>query len=272
MACPEALALDSRADFYAKTVATCIPDRGSSILVVGAGEFDRDVFVRLDYRNVVLTNIDTSATVSQFSPFEWQYQNAERLGYADESFDVVVTHAALHHCRSPHRALLEMYRTARIGVLAIESREGWLMKLMGWLNLTQAYETTAVFYNEGKAAGVENTEIPNFIYRWTEREVEKTIRSFAPEADHHIRFFYGNDIPVTPGLERGGGLKTAAIRLLAPFYRLFARIFPRQQNLFGFWIPKPEVPQQLQPWLLWEDGKARFNAAWAEARYRQSAV
>src|SRR5688572_15136487 len=130
MPCPEPLALGSRADFYAKTVSTCIPDRSSSILVVGAGEFDRDVFLRLDYRNVVLTNIDTSATASQFSPYEWQYQNDQRLGYADESFDVVVTQAALQHRRPPDRALREMYGASRIGVLTIESREEWLMNLL----------------------------------------------------------------------------------------------------------------------------------------------
>lgn len=268
MAPPTGLNLDSRARFYARTLESCIPDRSSSILVVGANEFDRDILVSLGYTNVLLTNIDSSATVSQFPPFKWEFQNAEHLSYGAATFDVVVTHATLHHCHSPHRALLEMYRVARVGVLAIESREGWLMRLLERLELTQTYEPTAVFYNECKSAGVENTEIPNFIYRWTEREVEKTICAFAPETVHRIRFFYGNDIPVTPGLERGGGVKRIAIGVLGPLYRVFVHLFPRQQNLFGFWILKPELPRQLHPWLVWEDGRARFNVPWAEAHFR----
>ena len=35
--------------------------------------------------------------------------------------------------------------------------------------------------------GQRNTPIPNYVYRWTRREVEKTVLAFAPVAKH--RFF-----------------------------------------------------------------------------------
>jgi ubiquinone/menaquinone biosynthesis C-methylase UbiE len=45
-------------------------------------------------------------------------QDAENLSYDDRAFDLVVVHAGLHPCYSPHRALLEMYRVARRCVVA----------------------------------------------------------------------------------------------------------------------------------------------------------
>ena len=37
------------------------------------------------------------------------------FGFEDGAFDFVVVHQGLHHCHSPHRGLLEMYRVARRG-------------------------------------------------------------------------------------------------------------------------------------------------------------
>lgn len=54
----------------------------------------------------------------RYAPMEWSYQDAEHLTYGDETLDVCVVHDGLHHCRSPHQALLEMLRVARRGVLA----------------------------------------------------------------------------------------------------------------------------------------------------------
>jgi ubiquinone/menaquinone biosynthesis C-methylase UbiE len=54
----------------------------------------------------------------EFAPFSWSFQDAEQLSFEDEAFDYVFVHAGLHHCASPHRALLEMYRVARRGIMA----------------------------------------------------------------------------------------------------------------------------------------------------------
>lgn len=261
-----------RAQFYESVISKCIPDREASVLVVGGGETDRGVFHGLGFRNVVITNLDTRATEAEFAPFAWERQDGERLTYPGESFDFVVANAVLHHCRSPHRALLEMYRVARTGMIAIESRDSQLMKLFEKLNLTQVYEPTAVFYNDCRFGGVSNTEIPNFIYRWTEREVEKTIRCFAPEVQPSIEYFYGSDIPCTPGLEQKAGGRQLLIRLLLPAYRLFALIAPRQQNLFGFSVIKPSPSERLQPWLKWDKDRPRFDSEWAKARFKEGAA
>src|SRR5262245_12517528 len=83
------------------------------VLVVCGGSLDEQVFALTGFPNVTVTNLDDAdANVRQ---------DAENLSYDDGSFDLVVVHAGLHHCYSPHRALLEMYRVARKCVLAFES-------------------------------------------------------------------------------------------------------------------------------------------------------
>tara|TARA_B110000438_G_C15780364_1_gene636031 strand:+ start:826 stop:1002 length:177 start_codon:yes stop_codon:yes gene_type:complete len=58
------------------------------------------------------------------------------------------------------------------------------MKLLVKLGYVADYELRAVFDNECLHGGVNNSEIPNFVYRWTENEVEKTINTFMPIGMH----------------------------------------------------------------------------------------
>ncbi len=269
MSSPEVRVVDPRLQFYQKVVSGFVPDTNASVLVVGGGLRDKEVFERLRFRNVVFSNLDPRATVSSFAPYEWSSQDAESLSFDDESFDYVVAHAVLHHCNSPHRALLEMYRVARKGVVGIESRDSTLMRLFERFRLTQVYEHTAVFMNGGQYGGVRNSAIPNFIFRWTEREVQKTINTYAPHARHRFEYHYGHDAPVTPRFESGRA-RRALIALAAPGYRAFVALFPKQQNLFAFCLPKPELPHDLHPWLNWEAGALSFNTAWAERRYKKA--
>jgi SAM-dependent methyltransferase len=262
------MTIDPRIHFYQEVVSSFIPDPNASVLVVGGGLRDKEVFERLGFPNVVFSNLDARTTAAAFAPYEWSFQNAESLSFEDDSFDYVVAHAVLHHCNSPHRALVEMYRVARKGAIGIEARDSALMRLLERLRLTQVYEHTAVFMNGSRYGGVRNSEVPNFIFRWTEREVEKTIQSYAPHAQHRFEYRYGHDAPVTPRFESGGA-RRALIALAAPAYRVFAALFPKQQNLFAFCLPKPDLPRDLQPWLSWQAGRPSFNTDWAERRYKR---
>jgi len=62
------------------------------------------------------------------------------------------------------------------------------------LNLTQVYEYFGIYLN-GYTGGVNNTKTPNFIYRQTEREIEKTIKSYATNAKHNFKYSYGTRFP-----------------------------------------------------------------------------
>jgi SAM-dependent methyltransferase len=259
---------EKRTSFYRNIISGWIADGEASILVVGGGPNDRDVLQGLDFRKVTISNLDIRLRGDEFAPYRWSFQNAEGLTFEDNEFDHVVTNAALHHCSSPHRALLEMYRVARRSVVLIESRDSLLIRLLERLKLTPAYETAAVFYNSCRYGGVNNTDIPNYVYRWREREIEKTISSYAPHARHEFSYRYGTDRPHLGLAEKKGGWKVLAVTLGLPLQRILSRIFPKQQNLFACRIMKPVLPADLHPWLTLENGVATFNTGWAEKTYK----
>jgi SAM-dependent methyltransferase len=209
--------------------------KSDSVLVVCGGPLDEKVLENVGFSNVVVTNIDDTAS--------HVHQDAENLAYDDGSFDLVVVHAGLHHCYSPHRALLEMYRVARKCALAFESRDSFLMRLAVRLGLTLDYEVSSVADGKG---GVAETGIPNFIYRWTEREIIKTVASFDPVRSPTTQFFYDLRLPIQRFSQSGRtALRTAAL-LLEPLGRIIARIAPKQCNEFAFAITKAG---ERHPWI-----------------------
>lgn len=259
---------DNRLAFYSKTIENWLKDKKATILIIGGGEADYKVFRSLGFENVVISNLDSRLKGDEFSPYQWNFQKAEELSYDDAQFDYVVVHAALHHCESPHKALLEMYRVAKIGLIAFESRDSLLMKLLVWMNVTSDYEQLSVYYADCKFGGINNTDIPNYVYRWTEREVEKTISTYAPYARHIFQYQYGSDVPAGVAFEKKNQVKKIIISAIKPLYSLFVMLFPRQQNLFAFSVSKPSIPDDLHDWLKADGESIKFNEEWAKEIYK----
>jgi len=229
--------MTERLGFYERVLRSLL-DRGLvqrdwRVLVAAGGAVDRDAFAAAGFTDVTITNVSPG-------PGE-ERQDAESLTYDDDSFDLAVISAGLHHCASPHRALLELYRVARRGVLALEARDSALMRLAQRAGVVDEYELTAVADNTFASGGVRNSQIPNFVYRWTEREVEKTIASAHPERRHRFVYFRELELPVSV-LELGG---RGHWRHAAAPLRLVTRVFPRQANLFAFAV----LRRDLQPWM-----------------------
>jgi SAM-dependent methyltransferase len=219
-----------------------------SVLVSCGGSADRDALQDAGFTNVTITNVDTAGDDGTLAPFAWERQDAEALTYDDGSFDVGIVSAGLHHCRSPHRALLELYRVARVAVVAIESRDSALMRLGVRFGAVDEYELGAVAAHGLRAGGVANSSTPNFVYRWTEREVEKTVASFAPHARHRIRYFRQFELPDVL-VETARGRRGTLLRLARPVVTGVTRVLPSQANLFAFAIVKPDPARDLQPWM-----------------------
>ena len=259
-----------RRQFYSNIVEKRILNKDASILVCGGGLLDKETFLDLGFSNVTLSNLDTRTSADKFAPYKWDYQDAQSLSYDDNSFDYVVIHAAIHHAPMPHKVLLEMYRVSRVGILAFEARDSFLMRIVTKLNLAQEYEHAAVFYNDCSHGGVNNTQIPNYVYRWTEREIEKTIQSYNPISKHTFLYDYGSAYPCTPELELKNGFKVSLLFLLKSLYIFFSRIFYKQQNQFAFFILKISKENELFPWLCRDKdtNDIKFNKAWAEKKYK----
>src|SRR5918997_5026895 len=113
--------------FYHQTVVRLQADGWlrpeDDLLVVAGGKADREVLLAAGVPTATISNLDQRLTDDEYAPFAWSFQDAENLDFPDESFDVCLVHQGLHHCRSPHRALLEMYRVARRGILVFEPQE-----------------------------------------------------------------------------------------------------------------------------------------------------
>lgn len=225
-----------REGFYRRVVGELL-ERGDvrpdmAVVVVGGGELDRSVLASHGFTDVTLTNLD---------PTQGNVEDAEALSYEDGRFDFGVVSAALHHCRSPHRALVELYRVSRVGVLALEARDSTLMRLANRMGVAEEYELTVVAAEGFRAGGVANSAVPNYVYRWTEREVEKTIRSAAPERRHRFVWFRELELPLSI-LEATG---KSAWRFARWPLRALVAVFPNQANLFAFAVLK----EGLQPWM-----------------------
>lgn len=245
-----------RKDFYKSILKKTIKDKDARILVTAGGSLDKRVFSELGYKNVTISNLDSRMDANQYLPYKWSYQDAQQLSFEDCAFDFTVIHAGLHHCRSPHKALLEMYRVSKKGVLSFESKDSFLMRLAVIFKLTYQYELPAVYLNDMKYGGLNNTEIPNFVYRWTENEIEKVINTFSPYTKHKINYFYGFS---TPKLKEKYFFK----KIFLIFIKTFIKLIPRNQgNLFGFFIEKPDLETKLFPWIIKDNKNLKLNKDW----------
>lgn len=260
---------DPTIDFYVSTVQALL-DRGvfaktASTLVLAAGPNDLEAVKLLGLEHVTFSNVDVRAEPGMFAPYRFERHDAQRVDLANECYDQVIIANALHHCRSPHLALMEMHRVARHAVLAFENRDSLTMRLAKRFGFSLDYEFDAVYGNDMTYGGVDNTDVPNFVYRWKEEEVRKTVASFAPEVPPRLHFFYGLRAPA----ER---LQRIRPRLLAAVanagiagLRLAIRVVPSQANLFAFCIEKND---EHWPWLIRQGDTYAFNKEWAAEYYK----
>jgi ubiquinone/menaquinone biosynthesis C-methylase UbiE len=235
-------------DFYKKVLLTLLKDGSLTlddhILVVCGGTMDIDTLRQSGFRDVTISNVD-ERYIEEIKPYRWCREDAERLSFADRSFDWVMVHAGLHHCVSPHKALIEMYRVSRKGAVVIEARDSVLVRAGAAFGLTTHYEIEAVVMNGWTQGGVQNGPVPNFIYRWTEREVHKTIESAFPHKVNDIRFFYSMRAPLERLSMASIGKRAIAMGLWAAA-RAMQALLPKQCNSFGFVI---RDSGKLKPWM-----------------------
>lgn len=237
-------------DFYVNTLRSLVAegrlDPAAKTLVVAGGPKDRAALLAAGFTQVTISNLDTRMRGDEFAPFDWALVDGENLPFGDGEFDLVIEHMGLHHCGSPHRALLEMYRVARRAVVVFENRDSATMRLAVKAGFVPTYELDAVRGNGFAFGGFRNTAIPNHVYRWTEREVAKTIASADPAFCIDIRYFYNLRYPVDR-VRTLRGIKRALLLSLRLPFALYAALFPKQSNEFGFLIDKGG--RQLLPWM-----------------------
>lgn len=238
-------------------------DLDASALVIGASPADCRVLRRAGFRHLVPSNISAEAVDEPGVPKADLLEiDVEDMRLAKESYETVIAYEVLHHCRSPHRGLCEMLRVARKHVIFLEPNESFMMRALVGMKMSFPYELPAVIDHNGLSGGVRNTCIPNFVYRWNEREVWKTVASAMPEFRFKVEGYPYWDFTINEheiSLRKETRLSTITtamgsrnfIRLLKAGEQILNLIPPlrRQGNKFCCFISKPG---ELQTWLKWE--------------------
>jgi ubiquinone/menaquinone biosynthesis C-methylase UbiE len=234
------------------------------VLVVAGGERDRETFSNCGFKDVTITNLDYHEGIQNYSPYKWKKEDVENLTFQDGEFDWVFVHSGLHHCASPHKGLCEMLRVSKKGVGVFESRDNVLNNIANKFDLAPSYEIEPCVLSNGKFGGVRNSHIPNFVYKWTENEVQKTTKSYIPEFKHNFYFYYGLLVPTKRLAMSKSIFKKSLAYLGKIILPLFTLLFKKQGNLFAFIIEKNI---ELQPWLKNEDDKILFNLDYSKEKF-----
>ncbi len=141
------------------------------------------------------------------------------------------------------------------------------MRVAVRFGLAPDFELEPLAVSGGIVGGFRDSLLPNYVYRWTEREVEKTVRSADPGVVHDFRYFYGYRLPhqrlamSTSALKRRIG---HASKVALP---IVTRLAPHQGNEFGFAIVRTE---RCRPWLQRRDGELVPNMDYVNAMYDKS--
>lgn len=242
-----------------------------SVLILGGSADDEETLRLLGFEDITLSSFDSSVD-NQLSTERGDSGNPildmEDIAIQDRKFDLVFVHEALHHCRSPHRALCEMLRVSRRHVVFMEPNDSLFIAGLIKFGFSFPFEIPAVVDNDFKRGGVRDSQIPNFLYRWNAHEVEKVVSSFMPERYFRIFAYPYWDFNAD---ERELALRTqtrigkiTALLGTQNFLQLlkFAKIilntnsiFRKQGNKFFCHI---EISDQLKPWLISKNGQIEF--------------
>jgi len=132
----------------------------TSWLTIGDGAgTDAWRLLKAGFGPVLATDLDT--TVLERSKrlgyiTDYQAANAERLQFANHSFDFVLCKEALHHMARPYAGIYECLRVARYGAVFIEPQDPWIDMPLRRDPQRPHYES-----------------VGNYVYQFSAREVEK---------------------------------------------------------------------------------------------------
>jgi ubiquinone/menaquinone biosynthesis C-methylase UbiE len=246
-----------------KLISSGAMSKDDSVLVLCGGSGDAKALSGVGMSNAVISNLDDRYD-GYCSPYEWKYLDAENIELDENSVDWAIVHHGLHHCASPHGAVMEMARVARKGILAFEGRDNLTMRLAIRADMVPEFEIYTVALEGGDLGGLRNGPIPNFVYRWTPQEVRKMIESAYPGTQNDIRLFQGLRLPDERMRMSGRMMRFgyAVCRLLAKGLYSLA---PSQGNEFAFAFVKSGLEK---PWL--RNGRLNpdYRLGFDKSRYR----
>jgi len=238
--------MNKRFEFYQYNILKFL-EKDSKVLIVGAGLDDFLLFEKNKFKNFVCSNFGGK----EIDGKKFKRIDINKIAEIDKSYDYVVAHACIHHCSKPHNGILEMYRVAKKGILVIESRDSLMMKIMTKLKFAEEYEISAISNPDsfGDQGGVDNSNIPNYVYRWTENEVKKLINSYNPKFEHQINYEYEFEISNIAQKIKNRIIKKIFMIVIPLMVSILKIFFKKQANLFAFFIDKKKSEEFKHNWI-----------------------
>ena len=235
----------SRWNFYKKNFKNYI-NKDSNFLLISASLYEVKILKELGYLNFSITYHDEDEK-NQFLDFGFKENinlfksDLRDLSFKDKSFDYTITNATIHHIDLPHKAITELYRVAIKGVLVIESTDSLIMRLATKIKLAEEFEVSSV--NEDKnTGGLLDTAIPNYVYRWTEKEILKLLKSFDPKNINFVNFDYASDL--TNFKTRDNYIENILLKILIIMGKIFFFFFKKQQNCMSIFVDKTKIKKR----------------------------
>lgn len=272
---------------FEKALQDCVHsmeiDLLSDVLVVGGSAEDGRMLHRIGFTRVTLSNLLDPRPSEQADLDDAGMPivrvDAEAMALADNSYDLVLAHEVLHHCRSPHKALLEMLRVSRRHIILLEPNNSFSMRTLVRLRFSFPYELPAVIASGFQTGGVRDSNIPNYIYRWNAVEVYQTTASYFAESkfDLYAQAYWDFNIDEAELQRRSEtriGTVTAILspRVFLAVLHIFQAVvnhipwLNRQGNKFFGCIRKTN---ELNPWLIRRDGEIKFNPDYVLEKQRR---
>ncbi len=258
---------EASAGFYRSVLEILLADgtlnRRDNILVVCGDTTDRRVFLDAGFKNVTISNVDERLRArgeKPFAPYAWRRLDARQLDLPDACYDFAVVHSGLHHLDCPPKGLAEMLRVAGKGVIGFEPCKNIFTALGIRLGFGQEYEKAAVFDNECKRGGANNSEIPNYVYRFRKDDIKRTVQASSPICRYRYRYWFATRMPARLQNVRNPLVRFTA-RAGGGFFEFMGRHFPCLANNMAFAVIKPaNLESGLFPWLKINNGRVTVNA------------
>lgn len=273
---------------FEKILRECVYSMGidflSDVLVVGGSAEDGRLLHRVGFTRVTLSNLLDPRPSEQVDLDDAEMRavrvDAEAMELADNSYDLVLAHEVLHHCRSPHKALLEMLRVSRRYVILLEPNNSIAMRLLLRLRFSFPYELPAVIASGFQTGGVRDSSIPNYIYRWNALELYQTAASYLAESELNVftQSYWDFNVDETELRRRsetriGSVTKVLSPRLFLAGLRGWQAVVNRipwlagQGNKFFGCLQKRN---ELKPWLIRRGEEIRFDSDYTTTDLPQS--
>ena len=230
----------SRWNFYKKNFLKSI-NKNENFLLISASINEIKILRSLGYSNFAITYHDEKGKENlQNYGFEMNKNlfrsDVRNLKFKNNLFEYVVTNATLHHVDQPQKAITEMYRIAKKGVLIIESNDSLTMQIACKLKFVEEFEVSSIDL-KNNSGGLLDTGVPNYVYRWTEREIIKILKSYDPSNIVSVKFKYANDLTNFKS-------NKLYVKILKFFTKIFFFIFKKQQNCMSIFIDKINIKKR----------------------------